>query len=131
MRSIDVFKGSFLKADDLQGKAIRATIESVTMEDIGEDRRAVVHFVGKDKGLVLNKTNWNVLEEVCDSPDSDDWTGFGIVLHVVKVDYQGKRVPAIRVSDNPAHVTRPSRVAAPPVDDEPSSQVIDDSDIPF
>jgi hypothetical protein len=130
MRSTDVFKGAFLKADDLQNKSIKATIEDVRMEDIGEDRRAVVHFVGKEKGLVLNKTNWSILEEVCGSGDSDDWAGYTITMHVVKVDYQGKRVPAIRVSDERGATVAPVRASRPAVDDAPAGDVTDD-DIPF
>lgn len=128
MKAGDVFKGSFLKADDLAGRAVKVTIENVTMEDIGDDRRAVVHFVGKDKGLVLNKTNWNILCDECGSDDSDDWDGYTVTLHVVKVDYQGKRVPAIRVSDQPGATTPPASVARA-ADDAPGA--ITDDDIPF
>lgn len=131
MKSGDVFKGSFLKADDLAGRTVKVTIENVTMEDIGDDRRAVAHFVGKDKGLVLNKTNWNTLEEVCDSKDSDDWEGYTVTLYVAKVDYQGKRVPAIRVSDQPGTVTRPARAVAPEPDHGVPAELLTDDDIPF
>lgn len=140
MRSGDVFKGAYLKADDLQGRTIKATIEDVRMEEIGQgdqkERRAVVHFVGKDKGLVLNKTNWSILEDVCQSGDSDDWAGYGITLYTAKVDYQGKRVPAIRVSDQPGHTTAPARATRDAGrladDDEPGApSPITDEDIPF
>lgn len=131
MRSGDVFKGAFLKADDLAGRTVKVTIEDVRMEDIGEDRRAVAHFVGKDKGLVLNKTNWNVLEEVCDSKDSDDWAGWTITLYVTKVDYQGKRVPAIRVSDQPGSATPPAEDEPEPEPERQSAAAITDDDIPF
>jgi hypothetical protein len=131
MRAGDVFKGSYLKADDLNGRRVRVTIEDVTMEEIGHDdkkeRRAVAHFEGKDKGLVLNKTNWSILEEVCNSQDSDDWAGYTVTLYVAKVDYQGKRVPAVRVSDQPGDTIPPAGAA--PV--EAPAGAITDDDIPF
>lgn len=123
MRAGDVFKGAYLKADDLQNRRVKVTIEDVRMEDLGQgeakERRAVAHFVGKDKGLVLNKTNWSILEDVCGSGDSDDWAGYTVTLHVTKVEYQGKRVPAIRVSDQPGDTTKPaSRTSREPGDDD-------------
>ena len=122
MKAGDVFKGSYLKADDLQNRRVRVVIDDVTMEDIGHDdkkeRRAVAHFAGKDKGLALNKTNWNILEEVCGSMDSDDWRGFGVTLYVAKVDYQGKRVPAVRVSDQAGDTTPPAGREREPGDDD-------------
>lgn len=123
MRAGDVFKGSYLKADDLQNRRVKVTIADVTMEEIGHDdkkeNRAVAHFAGKDKGLVLNKTNWSILEEVCGSLDSDDWIGFTVTLYVAKVDYQGKRVPAVRISDQPGDTTAPSsRSSREPGDDD-------------
>lgn len=122
MRAADVFKGSYLKADDLQNRRVRVTIDDVTMEEIGHDdkkeRRAVAHFAGKDKGLVLNKTNWSILEEVCGSLDSDDWRGYGVTLYVAKVDYQGKRVPAVRISDQPGDTTAPAGREREPGDDD-------------
>lgn len=130
MKSGDVFKGSYLKADDLLNRRVRVTIEDVIMEDIGHDdkkeRRAVAHFVGKDKGLVLNKTNWSILEDVCASQDSDDWRGALITLYVAKVDYQGKRVPAIRISDIAGETTLPVRGRQPGEDDEPTDITSDD-----
>jgi len=142
MKSSDVFKGAFLKAADLQGVRVRVTIDSVTMEDIGEEkeRRAVAHFRGKDRGLVLNKTNWAILEEVCGSPDSDDWAGHTVTLYTAKVDYQGKRVDAIRVDDQPAQraPVAPSQPAQrqalePAYEEAPPARrgAISDDDIPF
>lgn len=131
MRAGDVFRGSYLKADDLQGRTIKVTIENVTMEDIGQgekkERRAVAHFEGKDKGFVLNKTNWNILEEVCGSQDSDDWRGYTVTLYVTKVDFNGQRVAAIRVSDQPGSTVPPAHAMPPPQ----SNAAITDDDIPF
>lgn len=139
MRATDVFESKYLKADDLQGKsAVRVTIAGVEMREIdgdkGKERRAVVTFTNAKKAFILNKTNWNILEEVCGSMDSDDWAGWTVTLYVTKVDYQGKRVPAIRISDQPGAATKPggsmgSAFVTP--EPEPEPVAITDSDIPF
>ena len=62
MSFLDELYGSkYLRADDLpEGKDIAATIKNVADELIGpeKDRKGVVYFVGHDKGLILNKTNF-------------------------------------------------------------------------
>lgn len=135
MKRNDVFQSDYLKVSDLQGKAVRLTIEDVTMEKIGDDTKAVLHFAGKDKTLVLNKTNWNRLEEVCRSDDSDDWHGWAVTIYPTKVDYQGKRVDAIRIDDRPGSAVPPASrgraSAPPPVEDEPMPGAITYDDIPF
>jgi hypothetical protein len=108
------FPSSYLKASDLQGKAVRVTIDSVSTETLGDDRKAVLHFVGKEKGLVLNKTNANRIVEATGSDETDDWEGWSITLYATKVDYQGKRVDAIRVDDRPGSSKAPARKATPP-----------------
>ena len=89
----------------------------------------VMFFEGKDKGLVMNKTNWNATVEITGQEDSDDWAGAKVKLVMRKVDFQGKRVPAIRIEE-PTVTAAPLRskpkAEAPPVVDE-----IDDSEIPF
>ena len=127
MRTGDAFPSNYLKAGDLNGRAVRVTIESVTMEKIGDDRKPVVHFVGKDKTLVLNKTNSNRIQEATGTDEMDDWAGWAITLYACKVDFQGKRVDAIRVDDRPGASRGPAPRqqrsgcglrAAAPVDEE-------------
>ncbi len=109
MRISEAFPSNFLKVDDLQNRRVRLTIESVAIEEVGGDSKPVVHFRGKDRGLVLNKTNAAMIEEITGKDEMDDWAGTEIVLYPARVDFQGKRVPAIRVdyvTDNkPAPVT--------------------------
>ena len=118
MRQNDVFPSNFIKAADLQGKAVRLTIETCTMEDMGDDRKPVLHFVGKTKGLVMNKTNWGVLTNITGQDDSDYWGGWSIVLYAAKVSYQGRMVDGLRIDDRPGSSTAPvrqqPRAAAPP-----------------
>ncbi len=103
----------YLKADDIpDGRKVTVTIERVTVEKVGgDDQRPVVYFAGKQKGLVLNKTNANMIVEICGNDgETENWTGQRISLYSTKVDYAGKRVPAIRVDYPP----QPAATQAPP-----------------
>ncbi len=97
MRVSEIFHSNFLKADDLQNRRVPVTIESVAMEEVAGDNKPVVYFQGKDRPLVLNKTNAQVIEEIAKTDQMDDWAGTKIVLYPTRVDFQGRRVPAIRV----------------------------------
>lgn len=118
----EAFPGSYLKAADLQGRRVLVTISHVTLEDIGDEHKAVLYFVGKEKGVVLNKTNANMIQEITGSDETDLWKGTQIVLYVAKVDFQGRRVDGIRV-DRPV----PGQPVAPP----PPPVPVTSDDIPF
>ena len=97
MRVAQAFPSNFLKVDDLQNRRVQVTIANVAIEEVGDSNKPVVYFKGKDKGLVLNKTNAAMIEEIAKTDEMDNWTGAQIVLYPARVDFQGKRVPAIRV----------------------------------
>ena len=138
MKQSDVFPSNFLKSADLNGKAVRVTIASCDMEDRGDGQKPGLRFAGKDKGMVVNKTNWGILEAATGQPDSDDWAGYSIVIYATKVSYQGKMVDGLRVDDRPGAVkapAKPARKPAPPADEftdvDDNTPVIDDDSIPF
>lgn len=117
------FPSNYLKAADLQGRRALVTISHVTMEDIGDDHKPVLYFAGKEKGMVLNRTNANAIAEITGGEETEAWTGKAIVLFSTKVDFQGRRVDAIRV-DRPA----PGQAAAAPPPPPPPITV---DDVPF
>lgn len=131
----DAFPSKYLRAHDLGDKQPVVIIDKVTAETVGEDTKLVVYFRGKDKGLVLNKTNANSIMEITGSPITEEWTGHRIMLVTAKVEYQGKRVPAVRI-ERPAPPAKPlgQRASAPPppppVEDRQGAELTDD-DIPF
>ena len=92
----DAFPGTYLKADDLKGKEPTVTIDRVAMEDIGGEHKPVLYFQGKDRGMVLNKTNSTNIASMY-GPETDAWTGKIVTLFTAHVDFQGKTVPAIRI----------------------------------
>jgi arabinogalactan endo-1,4-beta-galactosidase len=95
MRISAAFPSKYLKAADLQGKQVKVVMSHVETETMGDDNRPVLYFQGKEKGLVLNKTNANSISAVY-GDDTDDWRGREIVLIEAMVDFQGKTMAAIR-----------------------------------
>ena len=115
MKSNDVFPSKHLKAADLNGASPVVTIERVTLEALdkaGKEKKPVVYFVGKQKGLVCNKTNWRAIVKITGSDDSDGWIGIKIQLYVAEVEFQGDQVAALRV--RAPRVAAPARPVPPP-----------------
>ena len=107
----DVFPSNFLKASDLNGRKLKLIIASIEMTDIGSDKKPVIFFEGKQKGLVLNKTKASVLASIW-SPETNGWIGKEVAIYPTKVQFQGQTVDSIGV--------------------EPVAQMADeDSNIPF
>ncbi len=99
MRQAQAFPSSYLRADDLAGKAHTYTITEVKLAEFDDHSKPVVHFEEIEAGLVLNKTNWNAIADITGEADTDDWTGEQVALYPTKVEFQGKRVWAIRVTE--------------------------------
>lgn len=109
MKLSEAFPSKYLKAADLHGRRVVVTIDSLEMANIGDDTdKLVVYFKGKDKGVVLNVTNANMIAEIAGTEETDEWLGKQIVLYSTKVDFQGRRVDAIRVDYPPAPATAPA-----------------------
>ncbi len=102
--------GSFLKTEDLQGRAARVVIEMIQVEEVkGEDgieKKLVAHFVGKDKALILNRTNCESIEQIVGSDDYGAWSGHTVVLFPTTTKFGAKTVPCLRI--------RAVQAAAPP-----------------
>lgn len=117
MRVSEEFPSQYLKASDLQGREIRLTMERVEREEIGTDKRLVLYFKGKQKGVVLNKTNANAIGDFY-GDDTDDWRDQPIILYSIKTEYQGKPVDGIRCR---VPTAKDNRDAAPRREDPISS----------
>ncbi len=104
MRMSEAFASKYLKAADLQGRRVFLQINIVQEENIGRDdkpeNKPVMYFMGKEKGLVLNKTNADQLAAMY-GDESDAWQGKTIELYTQKVQYQGQAVDGIRVAPPP------------------------------
>jgi hypothetical protein len=125
----DAFPSNYLKASDLGGGQPIVTIDRVEFEAVGREKemKPIVYFVGKDKGIVLNKTNARNIANLVGSSETDEWSGFRIKLFATNVEFQGETVEAIRIKAAPPNgAGKPAPVAPPPV-----AADIDDSDITF
>jgi hypothetical protein len=107
----NAFPSKFLKAADLQDQQHEVIIDHVEMGDeMDGERKPVVFFQGKAKGLVLNKTNAKQIVTAY-GDDSDDWTGKPLVLFPTMVDFRGDMVEAIRVKIPKPKITPEQRKA--------------------
>ena len=103
MKIGSAFPSKNLKADDLQGREVKVTISGVDIEDVSGDgeMKPVLHFTGKDKGMVLNKTNYGRLQIFFDdfkaSDDSVALIGKEVILYSEPVSFQGKRGNGLRL----------------------------------
>src|SRR5262245_27650905 len=98
MKISEAFPSKYLKAVDLGGKTLTKRIAYCEMEKVGMngDEKPVLHFVNEDRGLVLNKTNGNVLGDAW-GDESESWRGRTIRLAPTRVPFQGKMTDSIRV----------------------------------
>ena len=90
------FPSKYLKASDLNGRTVKVKIGAIKMEEVGDDSKPCLYFEGKDKGIVLNKTNSNNIAGEY-GRETDNWIGNDVWLYTALVDFQGKTVEAIRV----------------------------------
>lgn len=106
------FPSLYLKSSDLNGQMVKVQISDVKSEEIGTDRKMIMYFVGKQKGMVLNKTNAKTLAEQF-GDETDNWVGAQIEVFSMKVDYQGRMVDGLRVRIPPQPRKPAARTAEP------------------
>lgn len=104
MPTIDeLFPSKYLKAADLNDEADTVlTIRSLEIEPVGPDKddKPVLYFKGVEKGLVVNKTNFQAISDLY-GRDSDDWPGHKVALYVAEVSFSGKTTLGVRVRVKP------------------------------
>jgi len=106
MKVSEEFPSQYIKASDLQGRDVKVIMANVEREKIGTDNKLVLYFKGKQKGLVLNKTNAGTIGDAY-GDDTDDWYDQPLILFSVKTDYQGKVVDATRCRVPTARDSKP------------------------
>ncbi len=129
----DAFPSKYLKAGDLHDMEPIVTIDRVSFEPVGRDKemKAVLYFKGKEKGLILNKTNANKITELLKSGITEEWQGQRIRLYVTETNFGSDLVDCIRIKtaspNGPAPKPQPKPAPHP---DTPVTELSDD-DIPF
>ncbi len=119
------FPSKYIKAEDLGVSRPIGTIHSVDFEDVGaganKDSKLVVHFLEASlKPLVLNMINSETISEIARTDDYEQWPGSRVQLYASRTEFQGKRVPCIRLCPPPVvestvQAKRVQRPAAPVV----------------
>jgi hypothetical protein len=147
MKIGDVYPSRYLAADnDIPEEGNRIlTIDRVEVETLGQGKDAedkpVAYFKETDKGLVLNKTNWNLIVGALKLDDSDDWVGRKIALYSTDVQFGNETKRGIRVMSKapkgaaangnakpePAAIGAPAKSKPAPAEREPG----EDDDIIF
>jgi hypothetical protein len=126
----DAFPSKYLKASDLKGRQVTVSIDRVEYEPVGQDRqmKPILYFEGKEKGLVLNKTNCNAIIAITESPDTDDWRSASILIYPTETAFGGEQVECIRIKRAP----KAAAAAKKPVMPEPEpDDDNDDLSVPF
>ena len=96
MKVSEAFPSKYLAAADLHDRNVTVIMGRVEMEELGKEQKPVLYFKGKEKGLVLNKTNSTTIAAAY-GDETNDWQGQELILFPIMTEYQGKTVPAIRV----------------------------------
>ena len=95
----ELFPSEYLRRSDLQGKTWTMVVSSVEVKLMrskfsNEDEwKAVLHFEGAQKGLVLNKTNAVKMAALARDESFEKWTGLRVAL--VPSMYKGKETIVI------------------------------------
>lgn len=90
-------ESQYLKAADLGGRKHKLTIESVQVVEFKDkSRKAAIKFKGRQKGLVLNKTNAQLIGKQ-HGQDMEGWGGKDIIIYPTTTDFGGEMVDCIRV----------------------------------
>ena len=81
------YEGNFLEGADLpEGKLVPVEIEDVLPPNSQRDKqkklidKAILKFKGKAKTMIVNSTNYRVLQAMFGKASSSDWTGQKIKL---------------------------------------------------
>jgi hypothetical protein len=150
----DMFPSRWIKAEDIAGREVVATIESIGFEDFdkdinnpaaGKERRNTLKFVGGEKEMILNQTNGKTIFATYGEPEN--WIGKQVVLFTMIVQGPNGNAPGIRlrahygepqalsfaspnesVGPDPALVAATAGNGAPPVE---GNTVGGDDDLPF
>jgi hypothetical protein len=112
MRANEAFPAKYLKSSDVKERPRIAVISHIEQEKVGKGQDAeekyILHFEGDTKPMVLNRTNWDALEEAFG--DSDDWSGHKVKIRTARTQFQGKAVDGIRLE---AIVAKPAPKGEP------------------
>lgn len=128
------FPSKYFKTDDLDPTTPAVfTIKRCGFELIGTggkaDDKLVVYFVeSNSKPLILNLVNSESIAEIAGTEDYERWSGTRLQLVVARTEFQGRRVPCIRIQAPAARGASKPPKASRPDPDDPMPTAMDASD---
>lgn len=103
-----MFPSKYIKSDDIGTAPITVTVKMVIIEEIAQgEHKPVMHFMGKDKGMVLNKTNATACAAVWGN-ETDQWQGKTANLLAQPVMFQGRQVMGLMLQPHIAQQAGPN-----------------------
>lgn len=126
-----MFDKEFLYSFDLQGKDVTVIIDKVkagTLTGVGgkKNKKPIVYFRGKEKGLGLNITNARIIAAMYGGFEVEKWIGKAITLFPTTTTFGDKTVDCIRV--RPQIPRASGRGAAPATPESAQETPRDDDD---
>ena len=91
-----VYPTEYIKAADLRGRAHLLEIDETRLVKFNDGNKVVLHFAGKEKELVVNKTNAQMIASRF-GDDYELWVGGEIEVYPDKTQFNGELVDCIRV----------------------------------
>ncbi len=85
-----------VKASDLKGHAVKVKIASTEIKKFDDGSKVVLHFEGKDKVFVCNKTNAMIIAATY-GQNPESWLGKSVELYPDKTMFGTNLVDCIRV----------------------------------
>jgi hypothetical protein len=115
----EAFPSKFLKASDLNGKAVIVRIAATPFEKLKspngvEQSKIVLSFHGTEKKLPLNMVNFDSVAAIVGNDESDNWVG----LYPTQTSMAGKLTDCIRIR-KPAPKSKTVANPHPPEEEEP------------
>ena len=119
MKISAAYPSPYIRAADLDGTPRTLTIRTCVMEELGQgndrEKKPVLHFQDRQKALVLNRTNSNVIAEAY-GDETGGWEGRPVEVYPTQVQFKGKLVDGIRVRIQPEAKPEKEPDAAPMAD---------------
>lgn len=135
MKKSDYFSSGYLTAQDIT-KPVHVTISAVQEETMRDgERKPVLYFRNAKKGLTLNLTRWNQLEQIAGSESPADWIGADVVVKTIETTFRGQPTKGIALeSPRRQQPAQPQPDPQAPLQSEPGATEPEDDlndSIPF
>lgn len=97
----EMIPSKYIKASDLKGKERVVVISHLEQaefknKDGKQEKKWIVFFVGKQKGMALNVTNIKKLGKLL-GPENKNWPGKSIAIYPTETSFGGEEVDCIRI----------------------------------